>query len=238
MKIISVVNEEELGKQAGEIMAEAIKAKPDLVIGLATGSSPLPLYRDMIGRYEAGELDFSGVTSVNLDEYVGLLPTHEQSYRYFMIENPFGSINIDQANTHVPLGTAEDLEAECARYDALVDDLGGIDLQVLGIGLDGHIGFNEPADTFSKNTQVVHLTESTVNANARFFDDPADVPKEAITLDIRHIMLAKKIIMVAGPEKKDILDKAFYGDITPQMPASALQMHPDTTVIIISPGQS
>jgi len=236
MNIISVINEEELGKQAGEIVAEAVKAKPDLVIGLATGSSPLPLYRDMIGRCEAGELDFSGVTSVNLDEYVGLPPTHEQSYRYFMIENLFGSINIDPANTHVPLGTADDLEAECARYDALIDDLGGIDLQVLGIGINGHIGFNEPSDTFSKNTQVAHLTENTVNANARFFDDPADVPREALTLDIRHIMLAKKIILVAGPEKKDIVDQAFCGDITPQIPASALQMHPDTTVIIISPG--
>ena len=236
MEMIIVSNEAELGACAGDIIAEAIKAKPDLVLGLATGSSPLPLYQDMIGRYKAGELDFSNVTTVNLDEYAGLPPTHEQSYRYFMNENLFNSINIDPAKTHLPAGTAEDLEAECARYDALVDSLGGIDLQLLGIGFDGHIGFNEPAGTFSKNTQVVRLTESTINANARFFDDPADVPKEAITLDVRHIMLAKKIVLVAGPEKKDIIDLVFNGDITPQAPASALQMHRDLTVILISPG--
>lgn len=231
MKLIQVRTEEELGRYAADIFSKEIEMNQSLVMGLATGSTPLPLYRELIRRYEEGTLDFSNVRSVNLDEYVGLPRTHDQSYRFFMEENLFRHINIDPDNTHLPNGVAEDPETECERYDTLIDQIGGIDLQLLGIGLNGHIGFNEPADSFSSHTQMVRLTESTIQANARFFADPADVPKYAFTLDIRHIMLAKKIVLVAGSNKKDILDRAMHGDITPQVPASALQMHRDITVI-------
>jgi len=232
MKLITVKNADEMGKYAGDIFAEAIGAKPDIVLGLATGSTPLPLYADLIRRYEAGGLDFSQVRTVNLDEYAGLPGTHEQSYRYFMDENLFRHINIDPANTHVPDGCAENLDDECARYDALIDGFGGIGLQLLGIGRNGHIGFNEPSGAFSKGTQTVLLAEATIEANSRFFADPAEVPRMAITMGIRHIMLARKIVMVAGSEKAGIIDQAVNGEITPLVPASALQMHPDATVIL------
>ena len=232
MKLIKAKNREEMGVLAADIFTEAINAKPDLVIGLATGSTPLPLYGELIKRCKDGKLDFSKVKSVNLDEYVGLPGTHDQSYRYFMNENLFNHINIDPANTHLPNGMAEDQGAECARYDALIDDLGGIDLQLLGIGFNGHVGFNEPDDFFSNGTQVVKLTESTVNANSRFFSDPSEVPKFAMTTDIKHIMLAKKIVLVAGAEKKEILEEALNGKITPKVPASVLQLHSDVTIIL------
>ena len=233
MEWITVKNEEELGQSAADIFTQEINRRHALVIGLATGSTPIPLYRELISRCEAGMIDFSGVKTVNLDEYVGLPQTHDQSYRYFMEGNLFRHINIDPANTHLPNGDTKDPEAECARYDALIDMLGGIDLQLLGIGNNGHIGFNEPADSFSNSTQVVRLTESTIQANARFFADPAEVPEYAITMDIRHIMHARKILLVAGSNKKNILDQAMNGSITPQVPASALQLHRDITVISV-----
>lgn len=234
MKLIKVSSQEELGASAAEIFAGAIKSKPDLVIGLATGSSPLPLYEELARMNKAGAVDFAKVRSVNLDEYAGLAPDHDQSYRYFMDKNLFDHINIDKANTHVPDGLAKDPVSECARYDALIDGLGGIGLQLLGIGPNGHVGFNEPSDVFSNHTQYEKLTDSTIAANARFFETLDDVPKYAFTMGIRHIMLAKKIVLVAGPEKKDILEKAMNGSITPQVPASVLQLHPDTTIIAIS----
>ena len=162
MKIILAKNADDLGGIAADIFEDAIKTKPNLVLGLATGSTPLPLYRELIRRYQAGVLDFSKVKTVNLDEYVGLPPEHIQSYRYFMNENLFDHINIDKANTHVPDGMAGDPAAECARYDALVGNLGGIDLQLLGVGYNGHLGFNEPDDVFVSHTQVIKLTESTI----------------------------------------------------------------------------
>ena len=234
MKIITAVNQEEMGRLAADIFAESIRMKPDLVLGLATGSTPLTLYKELISKNSGGELDFTKVMSVNLDEYVGLPGTHDQSYRYFMNENLFNHININLSNTYVPDGMAGDADAECARYDALIKELGGVDLQLLGIGLNGHLGFNEPADAFSKGTQCIKLTESTINANARFFSDYSEVPKYAITMGMRDIMLAKKIVLVAGAEKKDIIEKAVNGPVTPQVPASILQMHQDTTIILVS----
>ena len=177
-------------------------------------------------------MDFSNVTSVNLDEYVGLTGDNDQSYRYFMNENLFKHINIDINRTHVPNGCAEDAVAEGARYDALIEELGGTDLQLLGIGLDGHIGFNEPDDCFIKETHEVKLDESTIEANARFFESKDDVPKTAITMGMQAIMQAKKVLLIAnGAGKKEIVEKAFFGPITPQVPASILQLHPDLTVI-------
>ena len=217
---------------AADIITDVLKNKPDAVLGLATGSSPLGTYAKLIEKCSAGELDFSKVTSVNLDEYIGLDGTNDQSYRYFMDNNLFCNINIDKAKTYVPNGCAEDLKAEGANYDAFIKSLGGIDLQLLGIGLDGHIGFNEPDASFIAETHEVELDESTIEANARFFASKADVPTKAITMGMMSIMQAKKILLIAnGAKKKDILDKAFFGPITPYVPASILQLHPDVTVI-------
>ena len=232
MNFIKVENYDKLSAIAANIIASQVTLKPDCVLGLATGSSPLGTYAKLAEKYNAGELDFSKVTSVNLDEYVGLDGTNDQSYRYFMDNNLFCNINIDKAKTYVPNGCAEDLKAEGANYDAFIKSLGGIDLQLLGIGLDGHIGFNEPDASFIAETHEVELDESTIEANARFFASKADVPTKAITMGMMSIMQAKKILLIAnGAKKKDILDKAFYGPITPEVPASILQLHPDVTVV-------
>lgn len=232
MNFITVKSYDELSVKAANIIASQIIMKPNCVLGLATGSSPVGTYKELIKKCNAGELDFSTVTSVNLDEYVGLNGDHDQSYRYFMNTNLFNHVNIDKAKTAVPSGISDDLAAEGAAYDKHIADLGGIDLQLLGIGLDGHIGFNEPADVFTKETHVVDLHESTIEANARFFESIDDVPKKAITMGMGAIMNAKKVLLVAnGANKKEILEKAFFGPITPQVPASILQLHPDVTVI-------
>ncbi len=232
MKFITVKTYEELSRKAGNIIAAQIIQKPDCVLGLATGSSPIGTYKELIEKNKNGDIDFSAVTSVNLDEYVGLDGTHDQSYRYFMNENLFKSVNIDINKTFVPNGCADDLKAEGENYDAHIKALGGIDLQLLGIGLDGHIGFNEPDSFFTKETHVVTLDESTIKANSRFFASEDDVPRKAITMGMMSIMQAKKVLLIAnGAAKKDILDKAFSGPITPEVPASILQLHPDLTVI-------
>ena len=181
---------------------------------------------------QAGDIDFSQVVSVNLDEYVGLDGSNDQSYRYFMNENLFNHVNIRKEYTFVPNGCAKDLEEEGAKYDAMIKALGGIDLQLLGIGLDGHIGFNEPDSCFVGPTHEVVLDESTIEANARFFEKKEDVPTTAITMGMMSIMQAKKVLLVAnGPKKKAIVEKSFFGPITPEVPASILQLHPDVTVI-------
>jgi glucosamine-6-phosphate deaminase len=186
----------------------------------------------MAEKYRAGEVDFSKVSSINLDEYIGLDGSHDQSYRYFMNNNLFYNINIDINNTHVPNGRADDMDAECAAYDELIAQKGGIDLQLLGIGVDGHIGFNEPDSHFEKATHRVVLDPSTIDANARFFASRDDVPREAVTMGMGGIMGAKKVLLIAnGKGKKDIVEKAFFGPITPAVPASILQLHPDLTVI-------
>ena len=232
MKFITVDTYEKLSRQAANIISAQVILKPDSVLGLATGSSPLGTYKQLIKWYEIGDIDFSNVTTVNLDEYVGLDGKNEQSYRYFMNKHFFEHINIDLGNTFVPNGCAVDLESEGRRYDEHIAVLGGIDLQLLGIGLDGHIGFNEPDKYFVKSTHVVDLHESTIKANSRFFENEDEVPKRAITMGMVSIMQAKKILLIAsGKEKRDILEKAFYGPITPEIPASILQLHPDITVI-------
>ena len=232
MKFITVDTYEKLSRQAANIISAQVIMKPDSVLGLATGSSPVGIYRQLIDWYKKGDIDFSEVTSVNLDEYVGLTGTDPQSYRYFMQENFFNHVNIRRENTYVPNGVASDLDRECAEYDARITRFGGIDLQLLGIGLDGHIGFNEPGDCFVKNTHVVDLHESTIQANARFFNSEDEVPKQAVTMGMVSIMQAKKILLIAnGQAKKEVLEKAFFGPITPSIPASILQLHPDITVV-------
>lgn len=232
MKFIKTKSYEELSQKAADIIAAQVIMKPDCVLGLATGSSPVGAYKKLIEKCSNGDLDFSSVTSVNLDEYVGLTGDNDQSYRYFMNTNLFDSINIDKSKTFVPDGCAEDYAKECELYDNRVKELGGIDLQLLGIGLDGHIGFNEPEDVFTGPTHIVDLDESTIKANARFFESEADVPRKAVTMGMMSIMQAKKVLLIAnGAAKKDIIEKAFFGPITPMVPASILQLHPDLTVI-------
>ncbi len=232
MKFIAVNSYDRLSRDAANIISAQVILKPDSVLGLATGSSPEGTYAQLIKWYQKGDIDFSEVITVNLDEYVGLKGDHPQSYRRFMQEKLFDHINIKPENTFVPNGIADDLGKECAEYDACIKNLGGIDLQLLGIGIDGHIGFNEPSDAFDKSTHVVDLHGSTIKANARFFESELAVPKQAITMGMVSIMQAKKILLIAnGQQKKDILKKAFEGPITPTLPASLLQLHPDVTVI-------
>ena len=232
MKYIEVDSYEKMSRHAANIISAQVIIKENSVLGLATGSTPLGTYKQLIDWYKKGDIDFSAVSSVNLDEYVGLDENDGQSYRHYMNENFFDHINIDKSNTFVPIGNAEDLEKECKKYDEKINQLGGIDLQLLGIGLDGHIGFNEPADSFAKKTHIINLHDSTIKANSRFFNSIDDVPKQAVTLGLVSIMRAKKIILIAsGKEKYEILQKALYGPITPKIPASILQIHPDITVI-------
>ena len=232
MKYITVKTYEELSNKAADLIAAQILVKPNCVLGLATGSSPVGTYKRLIADNQAGKIDFSTVTSVNLDEYVGLDGSNDQSYRYFMNHNLFDHVNIDKNKTFVPSGKAADLKAEGEAYDAMIKELGGIDLQLLGIGLDGHIGFNEPDAYFTAATHQVTLDESTIKANARFFASEDEVPTTAITMGMLSIMQAKKVLLIAnGAAKKAILEKAFFGPIDPQVPASILQLHPDVTVI-------
>ena len=232
MKYIVVNTYEELSNKAADLIAAQILVKPNCVLGLATGSSPVGTYKRLIEDNKAGKIDFSTVTSVNLDEYVGLDGSNDQSYRYFMNDNLFNHVNIDKAKTFVPSGLAEDLAAEGEAYDAMIKELGGIDLQLLGIGLDGHIGFNEPDAYFTGPTHQVTLDESTIEANARFFASKDEVPTTAITMGMLSIMQAKKVLLIAnGAAKRAIVEKAFFGPIDPQVPASILQLHPDVTVI-------
>lgn len=232
MKIIRAKDYEEMSRLAADIVAELITNDPGCVLGLATGSTPVGMYKQLVKRHDAGELDFSKVKTVNLDEYVGLAPTHDQSYRYFMQKNLFDHINIDQKNTNVPSGVAANLDDECANYNRVINGFGGIDIQVLGLGHNGHIGFNEPGDCFIKDTHVVNLQQSTIDANSRFFASRDDIPKRAITMGIGPIMQAKTILMlVSGEGKADIVREAFVGPITPRVPASILQFHPDVILV-------
>ena len=232
MKFFTVDSYEKMSRQAANIIAAQVISKPNSVLGLATGSTPIGTYARLGELCAQGDVDFSEVTTVNLDEYVGLPVENEQSYRYFMNKNLFSLINIDLAHTFVPNGCAPDIEKEVSEYDLRIERLGGIDLQLLSIGIDGHIGFNEPNDVFVKETHEVVLDPSTITANARFFEKEEDVPKKAVTMGMQAIMQAKKILMVVnGKKKEEILKKAFFGPITPQVPASILQLHPDVTVI-------
>jgi len=233
MKIITVDSYEELGSRAADVMGAQVIMKPNCVLGLATGSTPLSLYQELIRRNKEGILDFSRVRTVNLDEYVGLGIESDQSYIYFMRKSLFEHINIDMNNTNLPNGLNPDVAEECARYDAVIDSLGGIDMQLLGIGHNGHIAFNEPAASFTVNTNCVDLQQSTIEANARFFEKADDVPKKAYTMGVGAILKAKRILIIASGEgKASIVREMITGPVTPYVPASALQMHRDVTVIL------
>ena len=232
MRIVRAKDYDDMSRKAGNIMAAQVVAKPDCVLGLATGSTPIGAYKRLIEGYEAGDIDFSQVKTYNLDEYRGLPGDHDQSYRYFMNVNLFDHVNIDKANTHVPDGLAEDYEAACAEYDAAVAAAGGQDLQLLGIGNNGHIGFNEPGDAFVKGTHCVDLTESTIQANSRLFDSIDDVPRQAYTMGIGTIMAAKMVLVMANGEvKAQAVHDMIYGPITPSCQASILQLHPNVVVV-------
>lgn len=232
MKIIRARDYQHLSRQAANILSAQVILKPDSVLGLATGSSPIGTYQQLIAWEHKGDVDFRQVSTVNLDEYVGLPAGHPQSYAHFMRENFFDHIQIDLRNTHIPNGMAEDGDAECRHYDATIRQLGGIDLQLLGLGPNGHIGFNEPEDVFQKDTHRVALTDATIQANKRFFASEADVPHFAYTMGICGIMQARRIVMVvSGESKANILKQAFFGPVTPRVPASILQLHPDFTLV-------
>lgn len=232
VRILKVKDPTEVGKLAADQFEALIASKPACLLGLATGSSPLPLYRELIEREKAGRIDFSRVRSANLDEYKGLSGDHDQSYRYFMQKNLFDHISIKPENTIVPDGLTNDVEAMCRAYEQQIEEWGGVDLQLLGLGHTGHIGFNEPAADFPAMTHEVELEEVTRQANKRFFASIDDVPTAAYTMGIGTVMAARKILMVVtGRDKAEILKKSFFGPVTPEVPASILQFHPDVTVI-------
>ena len=232
MKIYRAENYDAMSRRAANILSAQVILKPDSVLGLATGSTPVGMYRQLVNWYEKGDIDFSQVHTVNLDEYLGLAPDHDQSYRYFMQQNLFDHINVRPENTNVPNGLASDPEAECRRYDQVIAGLGGIDLQVLGMGHNGHIGFNEPEEAFELETHVVDLTENTIQANARFFASKDEVPRRAITMGIKSIMQARHIlVVVSGEDKAEIVRRAFAGPVTPLVPASILQLHPHLSLV-------
>ena len=232
MKIYRTADYQEMSRTAAMILAAQIRLKPDCVLGLATGSTPVGAYEELIRQYRAGYLDFSQVRAANLDEYRGLTRDNDQSYYYFMQQNLFKHVNIRPENTFIPDGSRQDSDEECARFEAVLSQLGGVDLQILGLGHNGHIGFNEPADTFAKVTHCVDLTRSTIEANRRFFEKEEDVPRQAYSMGIGTIMRAKKILLlVSGSEKAAILREVVAGPVTPRVPASILQFHPDVTLI-------
>ncbi len=231
-EFICTKDELEAGRRAAEIMAKVIEGRPSALIGLATGSTPLPTYRSLVEMYRSGRLSFSKVRSVNLDEYVGLAEDHSQSYRTFMQDNLFSQVDILPENTYIPSGTA-DPYTECERYDRLLDALGVVDIQLLGIGHNGHIAFNEPCDHFPKDTACVRLTDSTISANSRFFDSEKEVPKRAISMGIGRILKARSILLVAtGQSKAEILERALFGRVTPKVPASILQFYQGQLTVI------
>ena len=231
MKVIITKDYEELSKKAFEVMADVLKNKPDAVLGLATGSTPIGLYKKMIEDCKNGGISYKAVKTANLDEYVGLTADNDQSYRYFMRHNLLDHIDIDLNNTNIENGVAPDLQKECERYDALLDRLPR-DVQVLGIGANGHIAFNEPGTPFDSKTHVVDLTENTIQMNSRFFSSEADVPRRALTMGLKSIMDAKKILILAvGENKADAVKGMLDGPVDPSLPASILQGHPDCTLI-------
>ena len=232
MKIIKARDYEDMSRKAANIISAQVILKPDSVLGLATGSSPVGIYRQLIDWYHKEDIDFARCRTVNLDEYVGLTPDNQQSYAYFMHQNFFDHINIPAENIHIPHGDNRDAQAECRWYNGVIRALGGIDLQLLGIGLNGHIGFNEPGAAFEKETHCVRLTQSTIDANARFFGPGETVPTHAYTMGIKSIMGARKILLIAnGKAKADILYETVCGAITPAVPASVLQLHNDVTIV-------
>jgi glucosamine-6-phosphate deaminase len=233
LKLIIVDDYKEMSRKAASIVAEELRKKKNLVLGLATGGTPLGLYSELIRMHKEEKLDFSQVKTFNLDEYLGLDPDNEQSYHYFMFHNFFNYVNIDKKNVHIPDGKAKDPKAFCIEYERLIKEAGGIDLQILGIGSNGHIAFNEPGSPIDSRTRVVDLSEQTIKDNTRFFKNESEVPRKAISMGIGTIMEAKKIILLAsGKNKADAIAKTVEGKPTEEVPASLLQKHPDVTIII------
>lgn len=233
MKIIKCHNYQEMCLCAAGIISEEIISCPSALLGLATGSTPVGIYKELVRRFNKGELDFSRIRTVNLDEYVGISPENPQSYRFFMDNNLFNLVNIDKANTHIPDGMETDPHKACRDYDEILDREGKTDIQLLGIGRNGHIGFNEPSDSFYPRTSCVKLAKSTIEANSRFFENSGHMPEQAYTMGFYDIINAKKIILAAyGKGKAEILNRALTGPITPQVPASILQLHPNLTVCL------
>ena len=232
MRIIRTKNYDEMSRKAAAIIAAQVIHKPNCVLGLATGGTPVGTYKNLVEWYKSGDLDFSEVSTVNLDEYRGLPREHRESYWSFMHRNLFDHVNIPQDRINLPDGTNMDADAECKRYDAVIASMGGVDLQLLGIGHDGHIGFNEPSDAFDIGTHCVDLTEETIEANKRFFASRDEVPRQAYTMGTHTIMSARKVLMVvSGKDKAAIIKKAFFGPVTPHVPASILQMHPNFVLV-------
>ena len=233
MEFIIADSAEDMSRRAADHIAAWVQADPACVLGLATGTTPIGLYAELVKDCAAGKVSFADATTFNLDEYRGLAPEHDQSYRYFMKKHLFDHVDIDQSRTHVPEGSNPDAEEVCAAYEEAIAAEGGIDLQLLGLGPNGHIGFNEPEDTFPVATHCVDLTESTIEANSRLFDSVDDVPRQAYTMGIGTIMAARSVLMVVeGSHKAEIVKQAFFGPVTPQVPASILQFHHDVTVIV------
>ncbi len=232
MKIIECSSYEQISKYGAEIIAQQINEKRNSVLGLATGSTPIGMYRELTDMYENNCLDFSGITTFNLDEYCGIDYNIPQSYHHFMQENLFSKVNIPMKSIHIPDASAEDAETACRNYEDAICKAGGIDIQVLGLGHDGHIGFNEPSDSFPVITHKVKLEERTILANMRFFARREDVPQFAVTMGIGTIMKARRILLlVFGDDKEEIMKRALTGKVIPQVPASVLQLHPDVTVL-------
>lgn len=232
MKIIRAKDYNDMSRKAANIISAQVIMKPNCVLGLATGGSPEGIYKQLIDWYNKGDIDFSEVTTINLDEYKGMARDCEQSYWYFMHKHFFDHVNVRPQKINVPDGTNMNVEEECARYDQIIQAKGGIDLQLLGIGVDGHIGFNEPGAAFELGTHCVDLDESTIEANKRYFEKKEDVPRQAYTMGIKTIMQARKVLMVvSGKNKADIVKEAFFGSVSPKVPASILQMHPDFTLV-------
>lgn len=231
--IVHVVDDyEHMSKDAARIVAAQIRLKPESVIGFATGSTPTGMYKELVRMYKEEELDFSKIVSFNLDEYYPIDPGSDQSYYFYMMNNLFNHINIDKSNINIPCGKAGDVEVECKQYEEKIRSAGGIDLQVLGIGPNGHIGFNEPDLKFEAETHIIDLDKKTIEANSRFFNGIDEVPKRAITMGIKTIMHAKKLILLAnGSGKAKVLKEAVLGSIVPNLPASILQLHQDVTII-------
>ena len=231
--VVTAEDYDQMSRKASYIVASRVILNPRCTLGLATGDTPKGLYRELVRLFQSGDVDFSGVTTFNLDEYVGLASEDPNSYRSYMRENLFRHINVSPDRRHVPDGTAPDLEGECRRYEAAIAEAGGIDLQILGLGCEGHIGFNEPDVDFKTGTHLVNLAENTLKVNGRFFAHEGDVPRSAISMGIKTIMRARQIVLlVSGSSKAEALRGALKGTVTPDLPASVLQLHPDVTVIV------
>jgi len=233
MRILIEKNYEKMSRRAAQIIASQVTMQPESVLGLATGSTPVGMYKNLVQMFRMGELSFKSVSSFNLDEYIGLSEKHPQSYKAFMDTQLFDHVDINDGRIHIPCGMAENIHKECIAYEKAIESLGGIDLQVLGIGHNGHIGFNEPGSSFEAKTHLVDLDEVTIQANARFFDDVDQVPRQAISMGIKTIMKSRKVMLLAsGKDKAEIIQKMVHGPITPSVPASILQLHQDLILVL------